>query len=319
MIGNFYCVDAKTPYCPCYLAETESCSVCSILQGKDYCDCHWQGVCIYQEYLWKNKKSKKRKSFVFDIVNKKYIEDNLITIELKVDNPDILSLCNRPGSYAFLKNFNLPDFYNIPLSIMDIDEKRNTILFGVGIIGPKTKALATAKTLTFKGPYFNGLFGLKYINSSVKKRWLIIGKGIGQIPLILLIKKLNKNKNRLNIFLDPGLLEVNIVQEKLSNMGVSTQNINLENTYDEKKIEFFIKNDLVDYICSTGSDSQHKKIQGLIDKSTKNIPLIMSNNQKLCCGEGICGSCKVIHQGKAISMCKIQFDSKKILGGFDNA
>lgn len=316
---DFYCVDSKTSYCPCHLVETKSCPVCSILRGEDYCDCHWQGICIYQEFLWRNKKINKRKSLVFDIVDKKYIRDNLITIKLKVNKPGILLSCNQPGVYTFLKGYNLPDFYNTPLSVMDVDNKNNTILFTIGVIGPKTKALANAKTITFKGPYFNGLFGLKHINSSFKKRWLIIGKGIGQIPLILLIKKLNKNKNKLNVFLDPGLLKINIVQDKLSQMGVPIQKIDLDSPKDEKTIEDFIIYDSVDYICSVGSDLQHKKIQYLIDKSAKRIPLIISNNQKLCCGEGICGSCKVIHQGKAINMCKTQFDSKKILGGFNNA
>lgn len=88
---------------PCHLLETKSCPVCSILREEDYCDCHWQGICVYQEFLWENKKIKKRKSLVFDIVDKKYIRNNLITIKLKVNKPDILLSCNQPGIYAFLK------------------------------------------------------------------------------------------------------------------------------------------------------------------------------------------------------------------------
>lgn len=316
-MNDFQCIDSKTLYCPCPLSELQSCLVCSMLQGKDYCDCHWQGICIYQNYLWKNKTIKKRESMILDVMDKKYIADSLVILKIKIKNPNIPILCNQPGSYAFLKACDKPDFYNVPLCIMDVN--KNVITFAIDMIGPKTKCLEKAKSISFRGPYYNGLYGLKYVNSSFKKQWLIIGRGTGQVPLVLLTKKLLKNKNQLIVFLDPGLSNINIVWKKLLNLGVEPQNINLDNITDEQKIESIVKNGSIDFICSCGSDLQHKKLQNLIDKNRKDIPLIISNNQKLCCGEGVCGSCKVISNSKTLSMCKMQLDSKKFLGGFNNA
>jgi hypothetical protein len=50
------CIDAGTENCPCYLAVTGDCLICSRLQGKDYCDCNWRGVCIYNEFMQGNGK-----------------------------------------------------------------------------------------------------------------------------------------------------------------------------------------------------------------------------------------------------------------------
>ncbi|NFG18899.1 sulfide/dihydroorotate dehydrogenase-like FAD/NAD-binding protein, partial [Clostridium botulinum] len=42
------CIDAGSEYCPCHLAETGDCILCSQLSGKKFCDCiNWKGVCIY--------------------------------------------------------------------------------------------------------------------------------------------------------------------------------------------------------------------------------------------------------------------------------
>lgn len=57
MEQNFYdCIDCGTENCPCYLAATGDCLVCSRLAGKDYCDCNWKGVCIYNEFIQSGKK-----------------------------------------------------------------------------------------------------------------------------------------------------------------------------------------------------------------------------------------------------------------------
>ena len=45
------CIDAGTEYCPCKLAESGECLICSQCQGECFCDClNWKGVCIYQEF-----------------------------------------------------------------------------------------------------------------------------------------------------------------------------------------------------------------------------------------------------------------------------
>ena len=65
------CIDAGSEYCPCYLAETDDCIICSHLQGKEFCDCNWNGVCVYQDFCWLNEKKKDiRKTIEAQIVDK---------------------------------------------------------------------------------------------------------------------------------------------------------------------------------------------------------------------------------------------------------
>ena len=41
------CIDAGSEFCPCHLAESGECILCSQLQGSHFCDClNWKGVFI---------------------------------------------------------------------------------------------------------------------------------------------------------------------------------------------------------------------------------------------------------------------------------
>jgi hypothetical protein len=79
------CVDAGTDYCPCYLAETNNCLICSQLQGKVFCDCiNWKGVCIYQEFVWNGNKMKEpRENVPVSILEKRFINENILFLKLK--------------------------------------------------------------------------------------------------------------------------------------------------------------------------------------------------------------------------------------------
>ena len=79
------CIDAGTEYCPCKLAESGECLICSQCQGECFCDClNWKGVCIYQElYNNGNKAKEGRKTYdciVEDVTN---YNNNMIMIKFK--------------------------------------------------------------------------------------------------------------------------------------------------------------------------------------------------------------------------------------------
>ena len=49
----------------------------------------------------------------------------------------------------------------------------------------------------------------------------------------------------------------------------------------------------------------HRKIKSIIDKLGIDIEWFVTNNNILCCGEGICGSCiRKINNGDRIKTCK---------------
>ncbi len=145
------CIDIGSDYCPCYLAELNECIVCSQLQGKEFCDCNWNGVCVYQDFIWSKRKAKaKRETIVADIIDKQSINKNLIILTLSVPNKMARDL-NEPGSYVFLRNELSPSFFDAPMSVMYVDEINGIIKIAVQINGPKTNLInSCGKRVFFK-------------------------------------------------------------------------------------------------------------------------------------------------------------------------
>ncbi|MCR4430667.1 MAG: sulfide/dihydroorotate dehydrogenase-like FAD/NAD-binding protein [Tepidanaerobacteraceae bacterium] len=316
MAFNYYCIDAGSQYCPCYLAKTDNCLICSILQGKEYCDCKWQGICVYQEYIWANGKIEERKSLCVTIAEKKYINDRLFTLTIEIPSDSLIRAYNQPGAFAFLRPANFLEYYDVPLCVMDVDESKKHLTFAINIIGPKSKALAISENaILIRGPYWNGLFGLKHIKSSYNKNWIVIGRGIGQASLLPVVKNLLRGNNRITVLLDPGNLKVNLVEKEINKLGIEFQVFDLNSSFHKIRLKEIIEKSETDFIYSCGSDAQHKFIQNVLNKVGYKIPLVISNNYQLCCGEGICGSCESMIDGELIHLCKIQLGSEQVLGG----
>ncbi len=134
------CIDAGSEYCPCHLAETGDCILCSQLSGKKFCDCiNWKGVCIYQEFIWNGKKAKEeRETYLGKIIGKDNIEDKTIVITIALSH----KLCQQlvyPGSFVFLRNKNDFGFYDAPISIMEVNTEEDFIKVAIEIRGVKTK------------------------------------------------------------------------------------------------------------------------------------------------------------------------------------
>lgn len=309
MILKYSCIDMASDYCPCYLAETGDCVICSILRGQNNCDCRWQGICIFQEFLWNGKKkASSRKMIKAEIVDKKIFTDNLFIFTLKLPKDVHTIYFSQAGTYVFVKSQNSPDFYEVPLCVMDFDEENNLLVFAVQLLGPKTKALFKEnKNVVLRGPYYNGIFGLKYIKSSFNRNCLLVGRGIGQASLILVAKSLKRGYNKILAVLNPGSLSYNIAKEILFKEGVSVKEVN-----DECYEEIILK-DNYDLIYSAGADFQHNFIYDVIKRNNLKAELAISNNAQICCGEGVCGSCAVNLNGEKIRLCKMQLEGKKIL------
>lgn len=317
MAFDYYCVDVGTSFCPCSLAETKDCILCSILQGEETCDCNWRGICVYQEYLWKGSTIQNRDDIVVPILSKN-IKGKLMTIEIEIPDEELFKSCYRVGTYVFLRSKGYHEYYNVPLCIMNVDKYRQRLVFAISIIGPKTKVLSNASHVVFKGPYQNGFLGLKHILAAKNQKCLIVGKGIGQASIILLAEQLKKQENDIIILLNHGNIGTNIAEQKLLDMGITPKINNCDEKEYIMELEELLNKNTFNLICSAGSDEQHKQILKLVENMETPIPLVISNNHVLCCGEGICGSCIKIVDDKLINLCKIQLDSKKVLGGINN-
>lgn len=301
---QWQCVDAGSDYCPCHLAEENSCIICTQLQGKGYCDCNWMGVCIYNDFYFAgNKKKETRNSQEYTIVDSKII-DGIIILSIQVTKYMARAL-KQPGSYVFIRNKYSDHFFDVPISIMDCDEERSLIKIAVEIRGIKTKKLIDhGDTVIIRGPYWNGIFGLNSLKTTKNARCLVLARGIAQAPAILSIKHLLKNNNVVDIIVNKRADEHNFIKEYF-NME-SIKEIDMSSDEIAVLCKGLMKKNNYNLVFIGGSDSLQGKIIKCIQE-INNVKFVTTNNNIICCGEGICGACaKKDETGILIKTCKAQ-------------
>ena len=194
---NPICADVGTRNCPCPLAETGDCLVCSRLSGARECSCRWAGVCVYNEYMQNGSMVRtKRKARSTGILQRLWQGDDLLMLQLRVPRGFALE-ASQPGSFLFLKPPGAPEMTSVPVSVMAADVERESLWVILKIISAKTKALAACEDfLEMRGIYRSGLLGkgvagildLHDPGASARKRWLILTKGVGFAPAVNLIR-----------------------------------------------------------------------------------------------------------------------------------
>lgn len=309
------CIDAGSEYCPCFLAETNECITCSQLQGKQFCDCNWRGVCIYQEYVWTGYKSKGiRDSYKCKILGKKQVSDNTIIFDLKVTRTLARELDN-PGAYIFMRGEDKPSYFDAPMSVMKVDGEDHQISVACFVVGAKTKALLMLDDeVIIRGPYWNGILGQRYLKGTTDGNCLVIARGIGQAPAAKVIGHLCRNGNRVKVIVDPGKVKAVFIEDYIDSTCCEIEEVDLNSKQGLTIINRYLRNEKYHLVFSGGSDKQHLYIIQEIDKVADKPYLVVTNNSEICCGEGICGSCSTrIESGVRVKACKLQLDVRKAI------
>lgn len=319
------CIDAGTPYCPCHLAETNECILCSQLQGKEFCDCkNWKGTCIYQELIWNNNESKaERETYKGVIVQKREIEKGLVEFVIETNHELCKQLCS-PGSYAFLRTPETTEYFDVPISIVESDIQKNRLLMIIEIEGIKTKKIYEKEegdTLLVKGPFWNGVLGLKNVGTCKNKNVLLVARAIGLAPMIPVLKKLYRQNNNISLVIDKGKYEDVFIKDFLRKYPCNV--LEIETLYKGdltqgfgEKLEDFIGNHKVGHIHISGPDILILQILKNINGRTKTS---CCNNAKMCCGQGVCGACTTRFEGHVVKrLCKLQTDPEYIFEGRRN-
>ncbi|NRT70977.1 sulfide/dihydroorotate dehydrogenase-like FAD/NAD-binding protein [Clostridium beijerinckii] len=318
------CIDAGTEYCPCKLAEYGQCLTCSQCQGEVFCDClNWKGVCIYQELHNNGNKAKEgRKTFECSVVEVQNYNDKLVIIKFKAPHKLVIDLV-KPGSYVFIRTDG-NNYFDVPISIMNSDIENDTIMVAVEIRGVKTAKLLDIKTggnIVIRGPYWNGVFGIKNILAQKNNKALVLARGIGLAPMIPVVKKLISQNNDVRIIIDKDPFEENFSEEILSEYKIKVSECSL---LDKGKLSDHAKvliNDSIkggtNFIHVAGADIlTYSVINYLSDINRNDVSLSCCNNFKMCCGEGICGACTSRFSGHRVKrFCKEQADPRSIFEG----
>lgn len=309
------CIDAGSEYCPCYLAETYNCLTCSRLQGKEFCDCNWRGICIYQEYLTNGNKIKEQRDYYKSKINEiKKIGKDAYMMKLKVTKKLAREL-KEPGAYVFLRDERLPQYFDVPMSIMQSDDFSGEITIAFKVVGAKTISLMESKDdVLVKGPYWNGVYGLSNIENMKNKRCLVVARGISQAPALPIIEKLIRNKNKVFLILDKGSIGETFIKKFIKDIDIDIYEEDVMSDKGIHLIKDILTNKEINLIFSAGSDLLHNKIISMIDELKIEPFIAITNNNEICCGEGICGACILrLKEGTKVKTCKVQIDSRKII------
>jgi len=325
-VQSMNCIDAGSENCPCYLAVTGDCLVCSRLQGKDYCNCNWRGVCIYNEFMQGNKKvNNPRTDFDAQIVQRKFYKEDLVVYILDVGKGFALKT-ERPGSYLFVKAEGSSSFFDIPISVMKADAEKGQIHLAIKIISAKTKALLTAtEKLVLRGPYRNGIHGISPILKKKEKnqKTLILAKGIGIAPGLLARSAL-QYKGSVDMVIDTEKISDGLIEDYIgpdpnrdSQTGEGSgmiRYLTLTESSSADEIKDMMMKNRYDNVLLLASDYYIETLGKIIKIMRPEADLAVSNNFRICCGEGLCGSCSVDTSASGtIKMCKCQVKGDELL------
>lgn len=319
------CIDAGSEYCPCHLAESGDCILCSQLHGSCFCDCsNWKGVCIYHEFKDNGDKAKEgRKTFNCLVTDKVLYEEDVLLIKFKVPHKLAIDLV-KPGSYIFIRT-DSNVYFDIPISILESDIETNIITIMIEIRGIKTKKLLEIEKggeITIRGPYWNGVFGLKNIQKQKDKNILVISRGIGMAPMMPVIQKFISNNNNVYLLLDKEPYKDIYVKEYLDKYKVTPLVMNIIDKGSisvecKSTINKFIIERNISNIHISGADILTYKVIDYMDEiNNTDVLLSCCNNTKMCCGEGVCGSCTTRFSGGRVKrFCKVQADPRNVFEG----
>ncbi len=303
------CIDVGTENCPCYLAATGDCLICSRLQGKSDCDCNWKGVCVYNEYLQGNRRiNNPRVEFSGAILDKKYYMDDLAVFALRVEKGFALK-SSVPGSFIFLRDKASPGYYDTPLCVIKADVEKGIIWVAVKIISAKTKTIAAVEdSLMIRGIYRNGILGVSHLTGRNVKdnKILIIAKGMGLAPGILAATYLWQ-KNRVDWVIDLEKISEELISDFLGEGEGIIRYMCLSREDDLLDLRNLLARENYDSVVILASDHYLSLIGDLVKDVSPDAGISVSNNFHICCGEGVCGSCSAADgQGNTRKMCKCQ-------------
>ncbi|MGI5839998.1 MAG: hypothetical protein ACOX8W_10100 [bacterium] len=314
--ATFLCADAGTSVCPCFLAEAGRCVQCSLLQGEELCNCRWSGICIYNEFGWAKEKARPgRKEIRVGDWRKTIISRDSVLLNITVPE-ELARECQQAGSFVLIKEELKPDVFYVPMTVMDVSLKPPLLKLAVQSVGPKTEALRQADGgLTLKGPYRNGLFGLRYLERLAGKKAMLFVRGICQAASVPVAKALVRQNNQCTAVFDPGKIGKIFVADYYAALKIPIREGSLLETEGRELMRRLLREEKPDLIFSGGANEQHEDILGEMRSLGLRIPFVVTSDYTICCGEGICGSCQITTaDGQKVRSCKAKLSPDDIWG-----
>ena len=312
------CSNYATETCPCVLAESGHCIVCSMCRGEEFCECTGTvSFCVMQELKNNGGKAKDQHHIMKCMVMyEKIYDDTVKLIRLNIPN-GLISDFQTIGAFVFVRATE-NTFYDVPISVLHEDIDLESIELMIQLQGVKTDCFRNLKvgdTVFLRGPYLNGIQGLKSLVSLHDSEALVICRGIGLFPSLHAITELKKNNNKVKIYLDSGkfnksLLKVakDLYELEIDELSVYEENGELSDAI-YKITEDALARDVGLIHLGMSNYVIKRMIEYVQSKNNGITQLSCINNSHMCCGEGICGACTVNTDSmKIVHLCKEQVD-----------
>ena len=312
------CSNYASDTCPCVLAESGHCIVCSMCRGEDFCDCSdTSGFCVMQELYNNGGKARDQHHMMKCTVTYETVFDDTIKlIRLNIPDGEIRSF-TQLGSFVFIRVLE-NTFYDVPISVLYEEVDLDSIELMIQLQGIKTKCFKKLKkgdTVFLRGPYLNGIQGLKALSSLHNSKSLVICRGIGLFPSLYPISQMIKNNNDVKIYLDQGTFSKTLLRAAKDLYELDIEEISIMDPGGRISSQMYaiiddaIKHDVKLIHFGTSDHVMKQLIDHVEEKSGRNVALSCINNSHMCCGEGICGACtRNINSQKIVHLCKEQMD-----------
>ncbi len=224
------CSDYATDSCPCVLAESGHCIVCSMCRGEEFCSCgDTVSFCVYQELLNNGGKAREaRRAQRCEIISAEDYDDVFRMIKLRLPDADLREYMD-PGAFVLVRMIE-NTYYYVPLSVLCEDGAEDVISLLIHMRGIKTKCFRNARagdTVWLRGPYFNGIQGKKAVSGLKDGKALVLCRGIGLMPSLHVVRTLLQNRNRVEVYLDRDRLSPHIAQKFSALIGTGVNELKL--------------------------------------------------------------------------------------------
>lgn len=227
----------------------------------------------------------------------------------------------HPGSYIFMRCPQSMQFYDAPISVMEVNTEENWVKVAIEIKGIKTKSIDKineGENMLIRAPFWNGVLGLRSLYTVKDGTSLVVARGIGMAPMIPVLRKLYSSGNRIITIIDKANYEDIFVRNYLNCYDcrvIECPTLNKGELSEELKryLTELIGEEKLNLVHCDGADILiFKMMEFLQDR----VRFSSCNNAKMCCGEGVCGTCSVRYKGHVVKrLCKVQSEPKNLFEG----
>ena len=305
------CIDAGREGCPCTLAESGNCLVCSRLQGGTCDDCCWQGTCIYTLYEQnRHRIVRERQNRLLPVRYVRVYGPNLKVFVLEADK-GFCQKAGTAGAFVFVKTEQDHDWFGAPISVLKAEPEKGLIHLAVCACGPKTnRILQETNQLSVRGIYYNALAGQSGLLTDPEETF-VFAKGVAIAPLRNYLdggSRYRRQLRNLQAYIDLDKTGMDFFLDYFGDLPASA--VQIRNFAKEGLCSL----DQLDHLESQALSRARINVLALtspyyvahIQRAVREEKTILRPAEgNMCCGEGICGACtEVDRQGRTIRNCK---------------